>query len=83
MKRYQDCGILEKTCRCRWYLPLPFKWFWFSTVKSMKIIEATLHEDGVYEVIRGKGGWSPKGNSLWCILKSMAQTKMGRHQNSK
>lgn len=72
-KRFQECNTIVKIWRYRWYLLIPIKWVWYSTVKKFKVgideIEngAMKHTDR-YEV-------AVKYN-LWKILKGEAQSKM-------
>lgn len=73
MKRYQECNKIEKIWRKRWYLLIPFQWFWYSTVVKFKVYideikDGELVDTGEYEIIRGK--------NLWSLLKGMAQSKM-------
>ena len=73
MKRFQECNKLEKTWRCRWYLLIPIKWIWFSTVVKIKayrdeVIDGTLVHTDKYDVCRGK--------NLWKLLKGSAQGHM-------
>jgi hypothetical protein len=76
MKRYQECNRLEKLWRCRWYLLLPFKWFWCNYIKPIKIIETKFDENHNLYIRKDEIGWTPKGKMLWSILVGTTQTKM-------
>lgn len=74
-KRFQECNILGKTWRYRWYLLLPFQWVWFRWIKPMKVIETEFNEEEGY-ICDTDRRWYPKGRQLWSVLKGSAQCKM-------
>jgi hypothetical protein len=77
-KRFQECNILGKTWRYRWYLLLPFQWVWFRYVKPMSVIETEFNEEKGY-ICDTDRRWKPSGKNLWKILVGSAQGKMKWH----
>ena len=79
MKRFQDSSKLVQIWRYRWYLLIPFKYFWYNYIVNFKVYNF----DGEgKEVKYGKDGKSQayyemiKGKNLWGILKGDAQVSM-------
>lgn len=73
-KRFQECNLIVKIWRYRWYLLIPIKWLWYSTVKEFKV--------GIDEIENGVMKHTDKYDvvvkiNLWKILKGEAQGKMG------
>jgi hypothetical protein len=64
--RFQDSNWLVKVWRYRWYIPIPFKWLWYTFVMKFKVYEHGSPME--YEVSKGK--------QLWSILIGDAQIKM-------
>ena len=74
-KRFQDSNFIVKAWRYRYYMAIPFKYFWFSYIKPMKVIETVFNEEkGVVEDTENIH--NPKGKELWGILVGSAQHKM-------
>lgn len=75
MKRFQECGKIEKTWRYRWYLILPFQWVWHRYINPMVVYIDEYGEDleGVEPIVRYE---IPKGKTLWKILIGNAQFRM-------
>lgn len=65
MKRFQECSKVEKLWRYRWYIPLPFKFVYYSLFKPFKVYHC---ESDKYDVL--------KGNRLWKLLIGDAQSSM-------
>jgi len=73
MKRFQECNKITQVWRYRWYLLIPFKWMWFSTVQLFKVrivenVNDKIQDTAEFDVIHGK--------DLWKLLKGIAQGKM-------
>jgi len=73
MKRFQECNIIVKIFRLRWYLLIPFKFIFYSYFKLFKVyrdefIDGKYIHTNKYDVITGK--------RLWQILIGDAQCKM-------
>ncbi len=73
MKRFQECNKLIQLFRYRWYLLIPFKWFWFTYIRKFRVYEDKI-VDG--KLINTDGYCVLRGNQLWKILKSLSQNKM-------
>lgn len=65
MKRFQDSNWLVKLWRYRFYLAIPFIYFWRQYIISLKVVEVP---DNTY--------YKPKGKNLWRLLIGDAQIKM-------
>ena len=74
-KRFQECNWLEKVWRYRFYVYIPFKWFYFMYIKPFVVRETTLNEEEGYIEDTDKT-WYPKGKELWHILVGSAQCDM-------
>lgn len=79
MKRYQECNRLEKIWRMRFYIPVPFIFFWrvvFNPLKAYldKMENGNIIHTDEYEII--------KGRQLWGVIKSSAQFKMKYYYTS-
>ena len=68
MKRFQECNIIVKLWRYRWYLLIPIKWVYYTYIKAFVIIN---DEDGSI--------YNPRGKTLWKLLKGIAQGSMKWH----
>jgi hypothetical protein len=73
MKRFQECNIIEKFWRYRWYVAIPFIWLWYSTFGKLKVyrdeyIEGKYVHTNKYDVQRGV--------NLWRLLVGDAEIKM-------
>lgn len=74
-KRYQECNVIQKIWRLRWYIPIPFLWFWYMTIKPFKVLETNFDEDSGC-VVDTEKYYTIRGKDLWSLLKGSAQTKM-------
>jgi hypothetical protein len=74
-KRFQDSSFIVKIWRYRYYLVIPFKYFWFNHIKPMKVIETMFNEESGF-VEDTDNIHNPKGKELWSILIGRAQHKM-------
>ena len=73
MKRYQECNLIVKIFRRRWYLLIPFQWVYYMAIDNIKIykdeiIDETLCDTGEF--------YYPDYKLLWDILIGEAQGKM-------
>lgn len=75
MKRFQECNKIEKVWRYRWYLLLPFKWFWRNYILGMTVGIDEEDENG--DIIHTEKFYIPIGKNLWKLLVGEAQMKMG------
>lgn len=74
-KRFQECGPIVKLFRYRFYIPIPFKYIWYSYIKPFKIIETVINEKK--GIIEDSGNiYIPKGKNLWSLLVGQAQHEM-------
>jgi hypothetical protein len=79
MKRYQECNWIVKIFRMRFYLLVPFIFFWrsvFNPLKSYldKIENDKLIQTDEYVILKGK--------ELWKVLIGSAQFKMKYYYTS-
>ena len=74
MKRFKECNIIEKAWRYRWYLLLPFQWFWRNYVNGITI--GIDEEDDNGNLVHTEKFYIPTGRELWELLKGNAQFKM-------
>lgn len=61
-KRYQECNPLHKLFRMRWYLLVPFKFFYYTYIKEFKVymdevIDGQYTHTDKFEVYKGKNLW--------------------------
>lgn len=68
-KRFQECSLIVKLWRYRWYILIPFKYLWYQLFGAKECIE---HDETFTEI----GRFNIKGRLLWSIMKSEAQSKM-------
>ena len=78
-KRFQECNVIQKLWRLRWYLALPFIWFYYQFLKPFEV--------GETEVINKKVNYTDKfdvvkGITLWKILIGDIQFKMKWYSTS-
>lgn len=74
MKRFQECNKLEKAWRYRWYLLLPFQWFWRNYINGLAVGIDKQDENGNW--VHTEKWYIPIGKELWGLLKANAQSKM-------
>ena len=74
-KRFQECNLIEKGWRYRWYLLIPFQYVWYMCIKSFVVIETEFDEEKGH-VIDTNEIYNPRGKNLWRILIGSAQSKM-------
>lgn len=72
-KRYQECNWVVKLWRRRWYLLMPFQYFYYTHIKEFRvgrdeIIDGEYTHTDKYDVMTGK--------NLWKLLIGMAQGHM-------
>jgi hypothetical protein len=75
MKRFQESNWLVKVWRYRWYIPIPFKYFWYMCIQSFVVRETAINKNKGYVEDTGEI-YNPKGKNLWSLLIGMAQHKM-------
>jgi hypothetical protein len=74
MKRFQDCNKIERVWRYRWYLLIPFKWFWMNYCIGMTVGLDDEDENG--NLVHTEDFYIPTGKELWSILIGEAQCNM-------
>ena len=62
-KRFQECNWLVKLWRYRFYLPIPFKYFYYSYIKPFKVcrdefVDGEITHTDNFDVMKGKNLWS-------------------------
>lgn len=72
MKRFQESNKIVQFWRYRWYLLIPFKWFYYMYIQSFIVLNDTDVND-IYK---------PRGKNLWKLLKGIAQGNMKWHYTS-
>jgi len=74
-KRFQECNWVEKLWRYRWYLLIPFQWFWYMYIKLFVVLETKRDELSGHIEDTGET-YNPRGKNLWRLLIGIAQGKM-------
>ncbi len=72
-KRFQECNVIQKLWRLRWYLALPFIWLYYQYLKSFNIGEDEIVDEKLVHTDRY---YRSKGIELWKILIGDIQFKM-------
>jgi len=80
-KRFQECSLVIKIFRYRWYLLIPFKWFYFMFLRSFKVYETEIDKKRGCVVDTGVI-YNPRGKKLWSLLIGVAQGNMKWYYSS-
>ena len=72
-KRFQECNWVEKLWRYRYYMPIPFKWVYYSWFKDFVVIDIETTDP---DSPNSDECLILKGRELWGILIGCAQIKM-------
>lgn len=73
MKRFQECNKVIKLFRYRWYLLIPFKYFYFTYIKEFRVYEDKIINN---KLVNTNDYYILKGKELFETLKSLLQSKM-------